>query len=153
MSSIDLYTISVRKGELYGNFYLPCHDLEVASNTFLLHLFIFSPFSLPTAQVQCDLMLKCSPKVSKSFPKCNYSSLYKKSDVFKTAQTVSKHLGYFCKKNCHQELSKIAQSAYTAQVGLCFQPYLVLQYLNFADLLMALVLRGRGGWVGDCMVL
>ena len=34
-------------------------------------------------------------------------------DVFKTAQKVEIHLGCFCKKICHQELSKIAQSGHT----------------------------------------
>ena len=36
-----------------------------------------------------------------------------KMDVFKTAQKVCKHLGYFCKKSTRQELSKIAQSGHT----------------------------------------
>ena len=31
-----------------------------------------------------------------------------KMDAFKTAKKVNKYLGYFCKKICHQELSKIA---------------------------------------------
>ena len=36
-----------------------------------------------------------------------------KMDVFKTPQKVNIYLGYFCKKVCHQELSKIAQSRHT----------------------------------------
>ena len=33
--------------------------------------------------------------------------------LFKRAQKVTKHLGYFWKKICSQELSKIAQSGHT----------------------------------------
>ena len=36
-----------------------------------------------------------------------------KMDAFKRAQKVNMHLGYFFKKICHQELSKIAQSGHT----------------------------------------
>ena len=39
-----------------------------------------------------------------------------KLEVFKIAQKVNIHLGYFCKKICHQELSKIAQFGHTARV-------------------------------------
>ena len=35
-------------------------------------------------------------------------------DVFKTAQRVHIHLGNFCKKICHLELIKIAQSGHAA---------------------------------------
>ena len=35
--------------------------------------------------------------------------------VFITAQKLTIHLGYFCKKNFHQEQSKIAQSGHTPQ--------------------------------------
>ena len=36
-----------------------------------------------------------------------------KMDAFKTAKKVNKYLGYFCKKICHQELSKIDKSGHT----------------------------------------
>ena len=36
-----------------------------------------------------------------------------KMDVFKTVLKVNIRLGYFCKKICHQELSKIAQYDHT----------------------------------------
>ena len=44
-----------------------------------------------------------------------------KMDVFKTAPKVYLNLGYFCKKICHRELSKIAQSGHTAsdRLSLC----------------------------------
>ena len=35
-------------------------------------------------------------------------------DVFKTAQKVNIHLGYLCKKICHEQLSKIVQSGHNA---------------------------------------
>ena len=38
-----------------------------------------------------------------------------KMDVFKTAQNVKIHLGYFCNQICDQELSKYAQSGHTGQ--------------------------------------
>ena len=40
-----------------------------------------------------------------------------KMDVFKTAQQVNIHLGFFCKKICHQELLKIAQSGHFAHTS------------------------------------
>ena len=48
------------------------------------------------------------PKVAQIVRKCM------KMDVFKTAQNVNIHLGYLCKKICHQELSKIPKSGHTA---------------------------------------
>ena len=33
--------------------------------------------------------------------------------VFQNSQKVTKYLGNFCEKNCHQELSKIVQSGHT----------------------------------------
>ena len=33
--------------------------------------------------------------------------------VFTTTHKVPKHLGYFCNKNCYQEITKIAQSGHT----------------------------------------
>ena len=35
--------------------------------------------------------------------------------LIKLAQTVSIHLGHFCKKLCHRELPKIAQSCHTGR--------------------------------------
>ena len=56
-----------------------------------------------------------SPKISKSCPKDDQSGLLIKMDAFKTAQKVNICLGYFCKKICHQNLSKIAKSGHTAR--------------------------------------
>ena len=39
-----------------------------------------------------------------------------KMDVFKAAQEVNIHLGYFSKKICHQELSKNIQSGHTVPI-------------------------------------
>ena len=39
--------------------------------------------------------------------------IYIKMIFFKLAQKVTKHLGYFCKKSCRQELSTTAQSGHT----------------------------------------
>ena len=36
----------------------------------------------------------------------------------KAHHKVTKYLGYFCKKFCHQELSKIAQSGHTGETYL-----------------------------------
>ena len=36
-----------------------------------------------------------------------------KSDIFKNGPKVAKYLVYFYKKNCHQDLSKMAQSGHT----------------------------------------
>ena len=60
-----------------------------------------------------DPEIESSPKNSKSCPKRNYTSLCMKMDVFRTAPKVNIHLGYFCKKICHQELPKIAISGHT----------------------------------------
>ena len=51
-------------------------------------------------------------------------------DVFKTAQKANIRLGYFCKKNCHQELSKIAQSGHTA--GMVVNPWRNFMYILWA---------------------
>lgn len=50
-----------------------------------------------------DAEILSSPKVYKNFPKRNFSSLYIKMYVFKTAQRANIHLGYFFKEMCHQE--------------------------------------------------
>ena len=42
-----------------------------------------------------------------------HSSLTHKVTFFKIAQKVAKYLGYFGKKICHHEISKIAQSGHT----------------------------------------
>ena len=68
-------------------------------------------------------------------------------DVFKTAQKVNIHLGYFCKKICLQELSKIARSGHTAtqppkhtrKLLVHTQPYLGRYSLSFAHIPSPLV--------------
>ena len=78
-----------------------------------------------------DAEILSRPNISKSCRKSSYSSLCKKMDVFKTAQTVNIHLGYFCKKICHQELSKIAQSGHTGAIfNLVSRCFLLLSAAN-----------------------
>ena len=56
-------------------------------------------------QTECDQTLKYRVAIfSKSCPKSNYSSLYMKIDVFKSAKKANTHLVYFCKKTFHLEL-------------------------------------------------
>ena len=49
----------------------------------------------------------------KSRPKGGHSIFCFKFTLFKIATKVTKYLGYFCKKYCCQELSKVAQSGRT----------------------------------------
>ena len=67
---------------------------------------------------QCEqtLKYKLATKTNQKLPKSNYTSLCMKMDVFKRAQKVNIHLGYFCEKICHQELSKIPQSGHAGCV-------------------------------------
>ena len=57
-----------------------------------------------------DFGIKSSQYSPKTCPNSNRSSFYIKCDSF---QKVSKYLGYFWIKICHQELWKIAQSGHT----------------------------------------
>ena len=54
-------------------------------------------------------------KVAQKLTKSNQRSWHMKMDVFKAAQKVNIQLGYFSKKICHQELSKIIQSGHTVR--------------------------------------
>ena len=69
---------------------------------------------------QCDQMLK--DEVVQNYPKIAQKvTITVKMDEFKRAQTVNIHLGYFCKKSCHQKLKKIAQSRHTGlEIKRCF---------------------------------
>ena len=53
--------------------------------------------------------------VFRSCLKKGHSSFYIKSAAIKIAQNVTKYLGYFRKKICAQEFSKVAQSCHTAE--------------------------------------
>ena len=59
-----------------------------------------------------DSEIKSSPKFSKSCQKLASADITLKV-IFNSAQKVTVHLGYFWKKICSQELSKIAQSGHT----------------------------------------
>ena len=65
--------------------------------------------------VRPDVRLKRSPISTKSCPKNSHSSFYTKSSVFKIAQKVTKYSGYFWKKICHREITKIAQTGHTGK--------------------------------------
>ena len=56
---------------------------------------------------------KC-PIIPKSCPKRATTVFFLKSAVFNMSSKAPKYLGYFLKKICHQEFSKIAQSGRTA---------------------------------------
>ena len=53
------------------------------------------------------------PKNFQKLPKKYSQQFVQKMDVFKRAKRVNTHLGYFCNKMFHQELSEIAQSSHT----------------------------------------
>ena len=59
-----------------------------------------------------DARIKSCPIFPKSYPKSRHSSLTYKVTFFKIAQKVATYFGYFCKKNCKTNLSKIAQSGH-----------------------------------------
>ena len=50
----------------------------------------------------------------KSCPKAKHSSFTYKVTFSQIEQKVAKYLDYFCKKICHQGLTKIAQSGHSA---------------------------------------
>ena len=61
-----------------------------------------------------QIMRKSSPIFFKKLPKSSHSSFYLKDMGFKRAHSkVAEHLGYFCNKFCHQDVSKIAKSGHT----------------------------------------
>ena len=66
--------------------------------------------SQPVTGGKCDQMkeLKVAQIYTKVDPKSSQSSVYFKVMSFSKAQIVTKYLGYFCKKICYQEFSKIA---------------------------------------------
>ena len=55
-------------------------------------------------------------------PKISQSSFYLKSDIFQNSPKIVNYLGYYCRKMCHQDLSKIAQSGHTVTTtyGCCY---------------------------------
>ena len=59
-----------------------------------------------------DFEIKSSPIFSKSIPK-NCNSRFSWKWLFRKAQKVTQHLGYFCMNINNWELSKIAQSGHT----------------------------------------
>ena len=78
------------------------------------------------ADFRCILVLLCyeigsawPEKVAQFFqklPKSCHSSFYLKDMCFNRAHSkVAEHLGYFCKKLCHQDVSKMAQSDHTKE--------------------------------------
>ena len=94
-----------------------------AFGLFLEGHFLFSSLTLDSGKCcSCGLLHSVRPdegiKNSKIFPKrCPKSShirLYSDNDTSQMAQKVSRFLGYYCRKICHQGLSKIAQSGHTA---------------------------------------
>ena len=56
---------------------------------------------------------KVAQTYTKVAPKVATTVFVLRSKVFIIAPRVTKYLGYYWKKNCHQELSKIAQSGHT----------------------------------------
>ena len=60
--------------------------------------------------VRTSVIIKSIPNFPQSCPKSS------NTNVFILAPQVTKYLDYFCKKICHQELSKIAQSGRTADI-------------------------------------
>ena len=52
---------------------------------------------------------KSSPNFHKVEPKKKAQQCSQKCIVLKVAQNVTKNVGYFCKKNCHPEVTKIGQ--------------------------------------------
>ena len=59
-----------------------------------------------------DVGIKNGINVSKSCPKSSHGIFYLKLLLFNIAQKVTKHLEYFCKQICCQELEKFAQSGH-----------------------------------------
>ena len=55
--------------------------------------------------------------ISKSCPKTSYSVFNLKVTFSKITQKFSKYFNYYCKKNCRQDLSKIAKSDHTDHKG------------------------------------
>ena len=63
---------------------------------------------------QCDQTRKY--KVAQNFPKLPKKSPQQfahENGIIQSSPNVNTHLGYFCKKICHLEVSKIVQSGHT----------------------------------------
>ena len=54
-------------------------------------------------------------KICQIFKKSCHIKLYSNSDTSQMAQKVSIYLSYYCRKNCQQDHSKIAQSGHSGQ--------------------------------------
>ena len=74
-------------------------------------------FSKESPSVGPDVVINCSPNYRYASPECNPGCFNIKSDAFQKALKVTTHLGYFLKKICHQEPSKIDQSGHAAHHG------------------------------------
>ena len=73
--------------------------------------------SFTSSPVQCDQMLIL--KVTHFFPKVAQkvaTVVFSSKIVFCKKPKIHNYLSYFCKKICHQELSRIAQSGHTGPV-------------------------------------
>ena len=56
---------------------------------------------------------KKQPDFVQKIPKIQLQQIYLNSVHFKNSSNITKHQDYFCKKNCRQNLSKIAQPGHT----------------------------------------
>ena len=77
---------------------------------------------------------RCSNKRSQISPKEVTAIFSNKVMFFKIGQKVAKYFGYFCKKSCFQNLSKITQSGRTdgdQWRSTNHGPHLQVWYLNF----------------------
>ena len=65
-----------------------------------------------------DVGIKSCSNFSQSCPKWVATAVFVYKARFYNSQKVTKYLGYFSKKICHQEVSKIAQSGHPAWYAL-----------------------------------
>ena len=62
-----------------------------------------------------DEAIKIKQKFPKSCPKSSHIRLYSDNSTSQMVRKVSRYFSYYCRKICHQDLSKIIQSDHTGQ--------------------------------------
>ena len=97
-----------------------CSYYSLCSTLFPLSFFcliiqkiLMGNFSTWGVRVWPDIEIKSSPKFSRSCQKVALAVLTEILLFFQNSPNCCHHLGYFCKKLCHQKLSEIAQSGHT----------------------------------------
>ena len=104
----EQFSNNLRQCRTYKNVsWLPLSTLNNLRNTFICD-------KLDPQTVWPNVRIKAAPNFSQICPKISTPVFCFRGKAFIIAAKLTKYLGYFCKKSCHQQgLSKIAQPGHT----------------------------------------